>query len=380
MDPLPATVTVREVKSHADLMDFIGLPERVHARNSNWLPPVYADDIKFFDPSRNSGFSHCEHIRLLAYQGSRVVGRVMGLIHKTYNALHNESTARFGYLECYDDLAISGALIASVEEWAKARGMSRVIGPYGFSDKDPQGLMVEGFDYLPILDSPCNLPYLVKHIEALGYTKEIDCLAFRLDLRNGIDEKYYRIARRIEANNGFKLIDFPSTKKLKPFILPVLEMVNTTYSHLYGFVPMEEHEMLDLANRYLPIINPKYFKVALMDGKMVAFVLGLPNFTRGLQRAKGRLFPLGIFHILHSMRRTNQIDLMLGAVESQYRGRGLEVALGLKLFDTCLKNGLHQVETHLVLETNNQMLSVLENANFEPHKRFRIYTRSIGGE
>ena len=366
-----------EAKSAKQIKEFIYLPEQIHKNHSNWLPPIYIDERNFFNPKKNIAFSHCDTIMLLALQNGRPVGRIMGIIHKTYNALHGEKTARFGFFDCYNIPEVAQLLISEIEHWAKSKGMTRIIGPYGFSDKDPQGFLIDGFEHMPVLDSACNLPYMVDFVEQAGYTKEVDCLIYTLDIDKGLPESYNRIIQRVEANNGFQFIEISKRSQLKQYILPILRMVNETYSELFGFVPMEEQEMLDFAKRYLPIVNPKFVKIATVGDKLAGFIIGLPNFTPGIQKAKGRLFPFGIFHILRAMRRTNQLDLMLGAVDKEFRGRGLEIAMAIRMINSCKEAGLDRIEIHLVLETNTAMIAELERANCNFHKRFRVFGKDV---
>jgi ribosomal protein S18 acetylase RimI-like enzyme len=368
---------VVEVKGKKLLKEFIHLPSKVHAKNSNWLPPIYVDEWKFFNPLKNKSFSHCNTILLLAYIDSIPVGRIMGIINNTYNGIKGETTARFGYLECYNNQHISSLLIGAIENWARGFGMNRIIGPYGFSDKDPQGLLIEGFEHMPIIDSPCNMPYLVNLVEENGYKKEFDCFGFINNLSNSLPNNYESIANRIFNNNAYRFVSPTKRSELKPLILPILRLVNETYSHLYGFIPMEELEMMELANRYMPIIDPRFVKVAMIGDRIVGFILGLPNFTPGLQKAKGKLFPFGIVHILSAMKRTKQLDLMLGAVDNAYRGRGIEIVLAQKLIESCKKAKLNTIEVHLVLESNTPMLSELKRAGYLPHKRFRVFGKDL---
>lgn len=368
---------IREVNSRSELRTFIHLPQKIHADNHNWLPPVYADEWNFFNPKKNRSFSHCDTIMLLAFEGKRPVGRIMGIINHTHNKIHNETTARFGYLECYNVPQVASLLLRGIESWANKLGMKRVIGPYGFSDKDPQGLLVDGFEHMPILDSACNMPYLVDLVENEGYDKEFDCFIYRYDLLQGAPDSYAVIAQRVARNNGYTFISPAKRSELKPLIVPILRLVNETYSHLYGFIPMEEVEMLEFAHRYLPIVDPRFVHVAKVEDKIVGFMLGLPNFTPGIQRAKGKLFPFGLFHILRSMRKTKQLDLMLGAVEKSYRGKGVEVALAVRLLDACKKAKYENIEIHLVLESNTQMLAELKRAGCQYHKRFRVFGKEL---
>jgi len=368
---------LRVVTTSRQLREFIHLPGKIHKGHSTWLPPIYLDERNFFNPKKNIAFKNCDTRMLLAYRDNKPVGRIMGIIHNYYNELHQIRDARFGYLETWDDAEVVHALMTDIEEWARAKGMERLIGPYGFSDKDVQGLLIDGFEHMPVLDSACNYKYMVDLVEWEGFTKEIDCHIFRYELNGHEPENYKEIYNRIVSRNGYELKEFTTRKELKPFILPVLRLVNETYTDLYGFVPMEEKEMSELAKRYLPVLDPRYVKVVLHKGNPVAFLVGIPNFTPGLQKSRGRLFPLGIFHLLRAMKKSKQLDLMLGAVLPRYQNRGLEIFMAVKLFESCRQAGLEQMEVHLVLETNTRMLAELEKIHAIPHKKFRVYQKRL---
>ncbi len=370
-------VILKQVQSKKEFTEFIFLPEKIHKGHSNWLPPVYLDERTFFNPEKNHSFRDCDTRMILAYQNGKVGGRIMGIIHHAYNQSHGVRDARFGYLECPNNQEIAHALIQDIETWARGKGMERLIGPYGFSDKDVQGLMIEGFEHQPILDSACNFPYLVELVRNEGFEKEVDCLVYRYKLNGFPPDIYRQIHDRIENKNGYRLIEFTTRRELKPYILPVLRVVNETYSDLYGFVKMEEDVMLELANRYLPVLDPRFVKVVMCGEQLVGFLVGIPNFTPGLQKARGRMLPFGWYHILRSMKTSRQLDLMMGGVLPKFQNRGLEIYMAMRLIESCKRAGFKQIEVHLVLETNQRMLAELHKIGAVPHKRFRVFQKAL---
>lgn len=373
-------VSIVEVRTRKQLREFIYLPEKIHKDHKNWLPPIYLDEFKFFDPKKNHAFSHCDTILYLAYRGKEPIGRIMGIIHHQYNEAHGEKTGRFGFIECYNDDVVARTMLEAVERWALNAGAERMIGPYGFSDKDPQGLQISGFEHMPILATPVNFPYMVELVEKNGYVKDVDCLVYKIDLHKPLPEVYNRIIQRFETRKSFTLKEFRSKKEMKPYVIPILRLVNETYINLYGFAPLTELEMIEFANRYLDVLDPRFVKAILMDGQVVAFIVGLPNFTPGIQKAKGRLLPFGFLHILKAMKMAKQLDLMLGAVKPACQGFGFEILMTMKLIDSCKQAGLEEMEIHLVLETNFKMIAELERVEAKVHKKFRVYTKRIRTE
>ncbi|HRY33585.1 MAG TPA: hypothetical protein P5531_11510 [Bacteroidales bacterium] len=370
-------VKILKVQTKAELRKFIRLPAAINRHRPNWLPPLWLDEWQFFDNQKNTSFRHCDTLMLLALRNAKPRGRIMGIIHRKYNELHDEKTARFAFLECYNEPEVSHALITAVENWAIEHGMEKIIGPYGFSDKDPQGLLISGFEHPPVIASPCNPEYMPALVEREGYGKEVDCNMFLFSLETPLPEVYRRIAQRCAANPEYRLLELTGKRDLKSFIVPILEMVNETYKDIYGFVPLQNDEMQALASRYMPVINPRFVKIILHHGQVVAFILGIPNMTKGIQRSRGRLFPLGLFHIWWAGRVSRKLDLMLGGVLPQHQGKGLEVYMSMKLISSALEADYNMFEVHLVLETNRPMQAEMERAGARAHKSFRVYAKSL---
>lgn len=370
-------VKIVEVNSRKLLRTFIHLPAKMHRHNPNWMPTIYADDWNFFNPQKNHQFESCETIMVLAWLDGKPVGRIMGIIHNKYNALRNENNARFGYFDSIDNQDVAHALFVYIQEWARQNGKTLLVGPYGFSDKDIQGLLIEGFNYSPLIDSACNPPYMVQLVVNEGFSKEIDCMTYKFPVNLVLPELYYRIQQRSNYSNHTELVEFTSRKQLKPYIVPVLQLVNRTYDHLYGFVPMSDTEMHEFASRYLPIIDPRFVKIITKEGEVIAFIIAIPNLTKGIQKSQGYLFPIGIFQILQASKKTKQLDLMLGAVRRDYQGTGLEVVMGISLIESARKADFKDIEAHLILENNYKMRAEIERLKIPAHKRFRVFRKEI---
>jgi len=369
-------ISLREIITAAQLREYIYFPQTIYKNDLHWVPPIYSDEFNFHYPKRNSALQYSEIIRLMAYRNGQAVGRIMGIINKKYNDQHNERTARFFQLDCINDAEVAHVLINEIEKWATTKGMTKMIGPYGFSDKDPQGLQIEGFDHLPVIATPTNPMYLQKLVEGEGYSKELDCLSYQMPIAKYFPEVYDKIYDRVIRNKKIKLIEFSSKRQLKPYIVPVFRLVNECYAPLFGFLPMSEEEMKRFAAQYLPILDPDFVKVIVdHHNEVVAFVVSMPDMSRGIQKAKGKLFPFGFLYILSSAKRTTQLDLLLGAVRSNYRGKGLTVMLGKSLMETASKRGLETMDSHLILETNSRMRAECENVGGKVYKRYRVYKK-----
>lgn len=372
-------IVIETVQGRRALAEYIHLPAHLVGRRENWVPPIWRDERKFHDPATNPELKECEVVRFFARNRGILQGRIMGIIHHGYNGAHNEHTARFYQLDCVNDPAIAGSLLHAVEEWARNKGMDRIIGPFGLSDKDPQGLQVEGFEHLPVIATATNPPYLPQLVERAGFAPFVDCLVYRFDVPDVLPKSYHLIAERVMRAQRLRRATFRSRRELKPWIVPVLMLMNKTYHGLLGFTPLNQVQMHHLAAQYLPLLDPR-FVILLVDENDLpaAFVVAMPDMSEGIQRAGGYLFPFGFLHILAAMRRSSQLDLFLGAVRPDLQGMGVTAALCVQLMEVSRSCGMTAVDSHLVLETNVKMRAELERLNAKVQKRYRIYARDLG--
>ncbi len=370
-------ITVKEVVTRKDLRDFIYLPEKVHRNEPEWLPPIYMDEWELYDRKKNKSFGYADALILLAYRDGKPAGRIMGLINRRYNDIHNEQHGRFCFMECYEDREVFHALINRVEEWARQNGMTKMIGPLGFSDKDPQGFQIEGFEYPQFITSPNNSPYMVSLIENEGYAKKVDLVNYLGKMPKEFPEVYERVLDRITRTREFTITEFPTKKQLKPYILRVLELMNDTFSEIYGFVPLNDKEKSDFAARYMPILDPKFIKVVEKDGQLIGFAIGLPDLSAGIKACRGRLLPFGIFKVLRESKRSKKLIMMLGGVKKEFRGKGIDVLMGVKILQDGINSRMESLDSHLVLEDNLRMRGEYERIGCNVVKKFRIYQKDL---
>jgi len=372
-------IKVFAVKTRSDLRKFIYLPSKIHKNHSNWTPPIYLDEWKFFNPKKNKTFNYCDTTLLLASQNGEVVGRVMGIINHKYNQAQNENNARFCFLETYDNYEVAKTLLESVKKWAKEKGTIKLVGPLGFSDKDPQGLLVEGYDQPNVIASNCNFKYLTEFVEQAGFEKEIDLVVYKIMIPDRIPDFYSRILERAQRNNkGLTVINFASQKQIKPYVKPVLSLVNESFKDIYGFAPLDEQEMNEFATRYLPVLDPRFIKVVVNESNsVVAFILAMPDISEGIRKCKGHIIPFGIFQIFKAQKRTQQLNLLLGAIQEHYRNKGIDTIMGVRMLEEAQKAGLKYIDSHLELENNLKMRAEMEKMGGVVYKKYRIFQKSL---
>ena len=371
-------IKIQLVNSRRQLRDFIHLPAKIHVSHSNWVPPIYMDDNAFFNAKKNKSFSYCDTILALAYKDKQVVGRIMGIINHRYNEAKNEKDARFCFMETWNDEEVFNALIAYTENWAREKGCENLVGPLGFSDKDPQGFMVEGFDEPIVIASNGNFPYMPELLEKLDYSKKVDCVVYKIPVPDEIPAFYNAIYKRAVQKNTINVLEFTSRKKIKPLIHPVLRLLNETFAPIYAFDPFEEREMDDFANRYLPLLDPHFIKIITdNEGKIMSFLIAMPDISKGLIACKGHVLPFGIFQIISARNKSKQLNLLLGGIREDCRGQGLDAIMGVKMFATSKKRGIEYLDSHLELESNVKIRMEMERMNGVIYKRYRVYRHQL---
>ena len=372
-------IAVKPVQTRQDMRKFIHLPAKIHKGHKNWIPPLYSDEWDFFSSKKNKSFEYSSVILLLAYRGNKVVGRIMGLINHKYNETHGEKHGRFNYLEAWDDREVIEVLIRHVEDWARKAGMNKMVGPLAFSDKDPQGYLIQGFDEPISIATHCNYEYLIGHLESLGYQKEIDLVVYKIQIPDHELKLHRLVTERAFRNNPhLKLLEFTRRKDLKPWIRPIFTLINETFTEIYGFMPFTLQEMDDFANRYLLIMDPRLIKV-VVDEKHdpVAFVIAMPDISKGIKRSRGYILPIGILHILIEGRRSKQLNLLLGAVRPDYQNRGLDIVVGAAVLKSAREQKMKFLDSHLEMESNTRVRSEMEHMDGKVYKTYRVFGKSL---
>ena len=372
-------VTVREVATARERRAFVRLPFDLHRGHAAWVPALISDEKAMMDPRKNPALARCDATFALAFRGERPCGRVVGIVSRREVAARGTRVARFGWLECPEDPEVARALFSWVERWAKGLGMERLVGPMGFSDQDPEGFWIEGFEHEPTIATYANHPWMGPLVESCGFGKEIDFVVYKAPLGPAVPALYEKVAARVAGRTDYRVVEFRSRKELAPYAATVIRLMNETYSELYGYVPLDEGEIEALARRYLPLLDPRFVKVGLKNGTPIGFLVAMPNVDPGLRKAKGRLFPIGFVHVLRAARAARQLDLLLGGIRAEDRGRGADVLGMTTLLRAAIAAGFTSFDSHVELETNHAVRAEMERLGATVCKRYRIYGKSLRG-
>ncbi len=374
-------VTIIPVKTRKELKQFIRFNYELYKDNPYSVPDLYEDMLGTLDHKRNPAFEFCEAEFFLAMRDGKIVGRVAAIINRRANEKWNINAVRFGWIDFIDDQEVSKVLLDTVEQWGRERGMSEIQGPLGFTDLDPEGMLIEGFDRISTMATIYNYPYYPRHMEALGYEKDTDWIEFLFSVPEKVPEKIERIANMVEKRFGLKVTKFNSNRELeRRYGKEIFELINKSYAPLYGFSALDDKQIEQYIKMYLPLVDRRM--IALItdkDDKLVGVGITIASLAEALQKAKGRLFPFGWFHIVKALfiKRPTRLDFLIVAIDPEHQGKGVNAMIINEILPNYIKMGFKDIESNPELESNEKVQAQWEIFDKEQHKRRRAYKKSI---
>lgn len=374
-------IEVRVVKpTKEELKKFVEFGISLYEGNDCYVPPLVSDEIKTLMPDKNPAFEYCDACSFMAYKDGKSAGRITAIINNLVNERTGKKEARFGFVEFVDDEEVVNALFLAAENWCRERGMTEIIGPMGFTDMDHEGMLVDGFDELGTMATIYNHPYYPKHVERLGYVKDIDWVEYRMTVPDKVPDKYLRIAKIVKEKYNLRNLHFKSRKKLKEkYGVALFDLINEAYDSLYGYSPLSPKQIEYYINEYLGVLRLDCISVIVDENdELVGVGISMPSFSRALQKSKGKLLPFGWVHLLKAMKGKNDIvDLMLVAIKPEYQSRGVNALLFSDLLPTYIKNGYKWAESNLELEDNASVQLQWQYFDRRLHRRRRAYRKLL---
>ena len=375
-------VEIRKVNSRSELKRFIRFNYEFYKENKYAVPDLYDDMLNTFSPSKNAAFEFCEADYFLAYREGKIVGRVAAIINHRANEQWKKKTVRFGWIDFIDDIEVSRALIDTVRQWGKERGMDCLEGPLGFTDMDAEGMLIEGFDQLSTMATIYNYPYYPQHMEQLGLEKSADWVEMKIYVPDSIPEKHKRISDIIARKYNLHIRKLTSKREVMRSGIghQIFRLINDAYAPLFNFSRMTERQIDQYVKMYVPVLDLRM--VSLVENEqneIVAVGISMASLSEALQKAKGRLFPFGWFYLLRALlwKRPKMLDLLLVGVRPDYQNKGVNALLFTDLIPVYQQLGFEYAESNPELEQNDKVQNQWQYFKTEQHKRRRCYKQSI---
>ncbi len=374
-------VEITEVRSGPELKEWVAFPNRLYRSDPRYVPQLIGQELEFFDRAKNPSFNIAQVRLLSARRDGRTVGRVCGVLHDLETAKLGYRRGRFGWFECAEDPEAAAALLGALERWFREAGCREMTGPHGFTDLDPEGMLVDGFDLQPTISGSYNKPYYPAMVEASGFQKEVDYIETRLEVPREVPPLFQMMEKKaVPAANaeGFRLVEGLTKKGVEQYAGQFWEVLEASFANLYGVTPLTEAQKAFYQKRYFGFIDPRFLQMVVDgSGRMQGFFLGLPSLSRAFQRAGGRLFPLGFYHILRAFKRFDTVDFYFAGVHPQANPKKILPLMILGMWRSVKATGVRFIETNRELETNTAIVNVWSRWGVLNRRRTRIFRKPL---
>ena len=364
------------------MRDFVTMPRWLYKDSKQYVPDLEQDVRNLFKPKKNSALAFCDIQPFIAYKEGKPVGRIIGIINHKANEQWNVNNVRFSHIEFINNIEVSKALLENVEEWGREKGMNRLMGPMGITDYDKEGMLVEDFDLMGSVTAIYNPPYYPQHLTKLGFKKEVDWLQIRIDVPQEVPAKYARVAQYCREMMGLSVRKLSHRQITKGgYGQQIFQMLNEAYRSLFGFSELSAKQIEECLDHYLKAVDSKLLIPIVFNEKdeLVGVAITMASLSKAMQKANGRLWPFGWFHLLKAMKwkHADNAELLLIGVRPDYQGLGVNALFFDDLIPTYNQYGFKWAETGPQLEDNVKELNQWKPLNPKTYKRRRCFVKNI---
>ncbi len=371
-------ITIVEANSKKLLKAFVNFPFALYKNHPYWVPPLINDELDTFDKTKNPVFTSAEANFYLAYQDNKVVGRIAAIINWDEVNDQQKRKVRFGWWDVIDDIEVTKALLEKVYELGKKNNLEYVEGPMGFSNLDKVGVLTEGFDEIGSMITWYNYPYYAAHLEKLGYVKEKEYLENKFPFSNVKIELFLKANELVKRRYELKPLNFTNNKDIMPYVDKMFDLFNASYASLSSFVAITDVQKEYFKKKYISFINPEYIKFVMdKDNSMVAFSIVMPSFSEALQKANGRLFPFGFYHLLKAKKESNEVLFYLIGIDPEYQSKGVTAIIFNEYYNTFSEKGILSCIRTPELEDNHAIHNMWKHFDPVTFKRRRTYKKDL---
>ena len=375
------SVVIKPVETRNDLKKFVRFANNLYKGNKYYVPSMPFDDMNTLDRTKNGAVEFCEGEYSLAYKDGELVGRVAAIVNYKANQAWNVNQVRFGWIDFIDDMEVSGALLDAVKAFGKKRGMTQIVGPLGFTDFDPEGMLVEGFDRLSTMALIYNHPYYPEHMKKHGYVKETGWVEYRITIPENIPANHEHLCDIVAKRNRLTLRKMTRRQIRKEnYGRKFFKLINETYCVLYGYSLLSDKQIDQYVGLYLSLIDARMLTfIEDEHGELIAAAATIPSLSEALQKCNGEIFPFGWWHLLKAMflKKPDTLDMLLIGVRPDYQAKGVPALLFNDLIITLKKLGFKYAETNANLETNHKIQALWDPFEKEQHKKRWVFGSEI---
>ena len=374
-------VIVKKVESRCGMRKFTRFPVNLYKGVPYYVPTLAIDEGATLNLKKNPVAKFCKAEFYMAYKDGKPAGRVAAIINERANEAWDHKEVRYGWIDFIDDPEVSEALLEAVAEFGRCNGMTRIVGPLGFTDEDPEGMVVEGFDQISTYNLKYNFAYYKDHLERLGFEKVIDWLEYRVPVPKETPERIRRIGSIVRERYGVTTFQPTKYQILKEGLgRQIFHLINRTYANLYNFTTLPDEVIDYYVENFIGLIDTDLLiGVRDKEGKMIGFGISMQSIAGACRKCGGRLFPLGWWHLLKSLKwkQEDTVELMLIAVDPEWMGKGINALMFDVMIPIFRAHGFRWAETNAELEDNLKIRAIWQEFDTEPNKRRRIYGKDL---
>ena len=371
-------IQIKEVQNSKDLDAFVKFPMKLYKDNPYYVPPFINEEKQAMNKEKNPIFKDAEARYFLAYSNDEIVGRIAAIINWKEVKEQGKSKMRFGWFDTIDDIRVTEALLNVVKETGQSKGLEFMEGPVGFSNLDKAGLLTQGFDKIATMVGLYNAPHYAKHFEQLGFETANEWVEFELDAPTILPDKVLKFNKIVQERYKLRELKFTKTKDLFPYVDEMFDLLDKTYSPLETYVPIADYQIQHYKEKYIPFINPDYVNIIVDENdKMVAFAITMPSYSKAMQKAKGKLFPFGWYHMLKANKKNDSAAFYLIGIDPKYQGKGVTALIFKAMYETFKRNGIKFLETNPELVENDSIQVLWKAYNPVNHKRRKTFRKNI---
>ncbi len=371
-------ISIIEVTTKKELKDFIKFPFALYKNHPYWVPPLIKDELETFDKKTNPAFQTADAKFYIAKKNDKIVGRIAAIINWNEVNQQKKSKVRFGWWDVIDDIDVTRALLEKVIDFGKKNNLETIEGPMGFSNLDKVGVMIEGFDEIGSMITWYNYPYYKNHLESLGYIKEKEYLENKFPFSNVSKDTFIKANDLIKTRYKLRALNFTSTKEIIPHVDKMFDLFNNSYSNLSSFVPITNQQKEYFKKKYISFINPEYIKfIEDKDQNLIAFSIVMPSFSEALQKANGKLFPFGFYHLLNAKYNSKDVLFYLIGIDPEYQNKGVTAIIFNEYYKIFSNKGIKNCIRTPELEDNFAIHNMWKHFNPITFRRRRTYAMKI---
>ena len=367
---------IREVLTRKELMQFVRFPDELYKDCPQYVPALHSDQVKSL--TRVAPLDYCSHKMWMVLDGNRVAGRICAMINPRYNELYGRRRARFGWFDCICDIEVARLLLGTAEAWAREQGMNEIHGPLYYNTFGKQGMLVEGYENVPPFNCLYNFPYYNDFVRELGYVKECDWVQYKMVANHVVPDKARRVSRLVQERYNLHFGSIAALKKDKARVREFFQVYNNSFARtVLNFVPLTDKEIEEEAASVMPFLSDKASGLLLDENEqIVGFGISFPSISKALQKAKGRLFPLGWWYLWRALHNYEITDLMVNGASPEWQNKGVSAVYYEAMADKARKIGNRWAISNPQIESNSAV-NIWNSYEHEPFMRRRCYIKNI---